>query len=170
MCKNCLFEINLDFKVDLKSRLNFMSCLEIKAVFKMSQNRSLKSRLILTLKSRSHFRSCFKIKVVFRMSQKSPFSNYLVYVILMKQTKSGCLNVHFTSTWITKSVVQKFYNWFRKSSDGFHFPCRNYDQKWWSLEILGLKAGKVLFILGRGNRRNEMKKLKQFNDLKLWLM
>ena len=87
-----------------------MSCLEIKAVFKVSQNRSLKSRLILTLKPRSNFMSCLKTNVVFKMSQKPPFSNYLVYVILMKQTKSGCLNVHFTSTWITKSVVQKFYD------------------------------------------------------------
>ena len=87
-----------------------MSCLEIKAVFKVSQNRSLESRLILTLKSRSNFMSCLKINVVFRVSQKPPFSNYLVYVILMKQTNSGSLNVHFSSTWITKSVVQKFYD------------------------------------------------------------
>ena len=120
-----------------------MSCLEIKAVFKVSQNRSLKSRLILTLKPRSNFMSCLKINVVFKMSQKPPFSNYLVYVILMKQTKSGCLNVHFTSTWITKSVVQKFYDWFRKSSDAFHCPCRNYDQKWRSLKILGLKKALI---------------------------
>ena len=144
MCKSCHFEIYLDFKVDLKSRLNFRSCLEIKAVFKMSQNRSLKSRLILTWKSRSNFMSCLKIKVFFQKEPETSFSNYLVYVILMKQTKSSCLNVHFTSAWITKSVVQKFYNWFWKSSDGgFHCPCRNYDQKWWSLEILGLKKALI---------------------------
>ena len=96
------------------------------------------------LESRSNFMSCLKIKVVFQKEPETPFSKYLVYVILIKQTKSSCLNVHFTSTWITKSVVQKFYNWFWKSSDsGFHCPCRNYDQKWWSLEILGLKKALI---------------------------
>ena len=33
MCKNCLFQIKVDFKVDLKLRANFVSCLEIKVVF-----------------------------------------------------------------------------------------------------------------------------------------
>ena len=38
MCEKLSFEIKVDFKVDLKSRSNFVSCLEIKVVFKMCQS------------------------------------------------------------------------------------------------------------------------------------
>ena len=50
-----------------------MSCLEIKVVFKMRQNCSLKSRLKSTLIFEVKYMCCLEIKVVFKMCENPLF-------------------------------------------------------------------------------------------------
>ena len=54
MYKNCYFEMKVDFKVNLKPRLKFKSCLEIMVVSKICQNPSFISAV--SVANNQHFK------------------------------------------------------------------------------------------------------------------